>query len=280
MAQLISSLVKGIDNRQMPVDLRFNNQISNQPVVIFVHGFKGFKDWGHFPMVGEQLVTAGYAFVSFNFTHDGTTIERPSDFYDLDAFSQNNYNKELFDTEQVIQRISDGSLFADVDLNRTQILLLGHSRGGGVSVVKAAENKLVKGLVTWASVGDMTRTRADLKEWEKNGVTYVPNGRTNQQMPLKYQFVEDCYAQKERYDLETAGSKIDVPSLFIHGSKDNVVPVSDAENLATWCNSGKSLIIENGDHTFGGKHPFEENELPAHTKLALSATIAHFKGID
>ena len=280
MTQLISSLVQGSDNRQMPVDLRFNNQISNQPVVIFVHGFKGFKDWGHFPMVGEELVKAGFAFVSFNFTHDGTTIESPSDFDDLEAFSENNYNKELFDTEQIIQGISNGSLFAEIDLNRTQILLLGHSRGGGVSVVKTAENKLVSGLVTWASIGDMTRTRSDLKEWEKNGVTYVPNGRTNQQMPLKYQFVEDCITQKERYDLEIAGTKIDVPSLFIHGSKDNVVPVSDAENLATWCNYGKSLIIENGNHTFGGKHPFAENELPEHTKAALSATIEHFKGID
>ncbi|MFT5020817.1 MAG: dienelactone hydrolase, partial [Polaribacter sp.] len=118
MTQLISSILKGFDNRQMPVDLRFDNQISNQPVVIFVHGFKGFKDWGHFPKVGEEMVKAGFAFVSFNFTHDGTTLEKPSEFTDLEAFGNNNYNKELFDTEQVIQGISDRVLFSEAKLNR------------------------------------------------------------------------------------------------------------------------------------------------------------------
>jgi dienelactone hydrolase len=279
MTQLISSILKGFDNRQMPVDLRFDNQISNQPVVIFVHGFKGFKDWGHFPKVGEEMVKAGFAFVSFNFTHDGTTLEKPSEFTDLEAFGNNNYNKELFDTEQVIQGISDRVLFSEAKLNRDKIYLLGHSRGGGVSITKAAENKLVKGLVTWASVGDMKRTNTDLEEWKKNGVVYIPNARTNQEMPLYYQFVEDALDQEQRYNLESSCDKIEIPSLFIHGTNDKTVDSSDAGNLADWCASGEKLMIEDGDHVFGGRHPFKESELPEHTKQALSATIDHFKKI-
>ena len=276
MIQLISSIIKGSDNRQFAVDLRFNNQISNQPVVIFVHGFKGFKDWGHFPLVGEELVKAGFAFVSFNFTHDGTTLEQPTDFADLEAFGRNNYDKELFDTEQVIQGVSDGSLFSEAKLNREVICLLGHSRGGGVSVVKTAENSLVKSLVTWGSIADMKRTNASLEEWKKNGVINIPNARTNQEMPLFYQFVEDVFRQENRYDLKQACAKINVPSLFIHGSKDATVPFSDAENLAEWSKTGNDLIIENGDHTFGGKHPFLGDELPEHSKVAVSATVEHF----
>lgn len=277
--QLISSIVQGSENRPMAVDLRFDNQISNQPVVIFVHGFKGFKDWGHFPKVGEELAKAGFAFVSFNFSHDGTTIDQPTDFADLEAFGNNNYHKELFDTEQIIDGISNGSLFPEPELNRSQIFLFGHSRGGGISVVKTSEDARVKGLATWNSIGDMKRTQADLERWKNDGVVYIPNARTNQQMPMYYQFVEDYFAQQERYDLQKACEKINIPSLFIHGTNDQAVPFEHAQKLHDWTSESELLLIENGNHTFGGKHPFEEDQLPKDSQTALAAMIKHFRSI-
>lgn len=277
--QLISSIVQGSENRLMAIDLRYDNQISNQPVVIFVHGFKGFKDWGHFPKVGEELAKAGFAFVSFNFTHDGTTIDQPTDFADLEAFGNNNYHKELFDTEQIIDGISNGSLFPETELNRSHIFLFGHSRGGGISVVKTSEDARVKGLATWNSIGDMKRTQADLEKWKEEGVVYIPNARTNQQMPMYYQFVEDYFAQQERYDLQKACEKINVASLFIHGTNDQTVPFEYAQKLHGWTSDSELLLIENGNHTFGGKHPFEEDELPKDSQTALAVMIKHFRSI-
>ena len=263
----------------MLADLRFNNQFSNQPVIIFVHGFKGFKDWGHFPMVGEAFAKAGFAFVSFNFTHNGTTVEKPTDFADLEAFGDNNYHKELFDTQVIIDAISDGNLFPEIPLNRTSIFLLGHSRGGGISVIKTSEDSRVKGLATWNSIGDTKRTQADFSKWEQDGVIYLPNARTNQQMPMYYQFVEDYFAQEERYDLQRACSQINVPSLYVHGTDDTTVPFEYAQKLNEWTKNSELVAIENGNHTFGGKHPFEEGELPNDTKVAVEATVKHFKSI-
>lgn len=279
MSQLITSQITGSGNRPMLVDLRLSKQNPNQPVIIFVHGFKGFKDWGHFPRVGEEIAKAGFAFIGFNFSHDGTTVERPTDFADLEAFGNNNYDKELFDLEQVIQGISDGTLFSESQLNRRQIFLFGHSRGGGICMIKATENQRVKGLVTWNSVADMKRTAADFEVWKREGVIYVPNARTNQLMPMYYQFAEDYLAQEERYNLEQSCSMIDVPTLFIHGVNDTTVPFSEAERLHQYTRNSKLLLIENGNHTFGGKHPFEEQELPQDTKTALTATIEHFASI-
>lgn len=279
MIQIISSQIIGSENRPMLVDLRLDEQLSNQPVVVFVHGFKGFKDWGHFPKVGEEFAKAGFAFVSFNFTHDGTTVDRPTDFADLEAFAHNNYHKELFDTELVINSISDGSLFPDQKINRKQIYLFGHSRGGGITIVKASENQLVKGIATWNSIGDMKRTNADLNDWKRNGVVYVPNARTNQQMPMYYQFVEDFFAQQERYDLKKACSRIKVPALFVHGTNDQTVPFEYAEKLNEWTANSELVAIDNGNHTFGGKHPYEEDELPDDTVEALEASVRHFKSI-
>lgn len=279
MVQLITSVITGSEERPMLVDLRFDNQISNQAVIVFVHGFKGFKDWGHFAKVGEELAKAGFAFVSFNFTHDGTTIDNPVDFADLEAFGNNNYHKELHDTEQVINAISDGSLFPEVKFDRGRIFLLGHSRGGGISIIKASEDERVKGLVTWNSIGDTKRTQADFDVWMRDGVIYIPNARTNQQMPMYYQFVEDFFAQQERYDLEQSCANINVPSLFIHGTNDLTVPFEYAQKLNNWTPNSDLLAIENGDHTFGGKHPFTEDELPADTQIAVAATIKHLNAI-
>jgi len=279
MIQLITSIINGSENREMLIDLRFDVQFPNQPVVIFVHGFKGFKDWGHFPKIGDEFAKAGFAFVSFNFSHNGTTVDNPTEFADLEAFGNNNYHKELYDTEQVINGISDGSLFSDASINRNKLFLFGHSRGGGIAVMATGEDERVKGLATWASIGDTKRTKADFDEWMREGVIYIPNARTNQEMPMYYQFVEDYFAQEERYNLQKSCERIAVPSLFIHGTNDQTVPSDYAKQLHRWATDSELLLIDDGDHTFGGRHPYDAAELPADTMMAMKATMTHFKRI-
>ena len=276
MVKLVSSIITGSEDRPIAIDLRYDDQGKDLPVIVFIHGFKGFKDWGHFPKVMEELARLGFAVVSFNLSHNGTTLEHPIDFEDLEAFGHNNYAKELFDTGEVIRCLSIGSLFTDVPINKDAIFLMGHSRGGGISILKTAEDPRVKGLATWNSVGDLTTASIVLKEWKQNGVMNIPNARTNQQMPMYYQFAEDCLANRERYDLKSACSKIGVPTLFIHGTQDTTVPFSHAEELHLWTKGSVLLPIENGGHTFGGKHPFTDDELPRETQLAISATAKHF----
>ena len=55
------------------VDVRAGGRAAPRPAVVIVHGFKGFKDWGFFPLVAQRLAAAGHAAVSFNFTGSGVT---------------------------------------------------------------------------------------------------------------------------------------------------------------------------------------------------------------
>jgi pimeloyl-ACP methyl ester carboxylesterase len=98
-------------------------------------------------------------------------------------------------------------------------------------------------------------------------------------MPMYYQFVEDFIAQEERYDLQKACGKINVPSLFIHGTNDQTVPFEYAQKLHDWTKGSELLLIEDGNHTFGGKHPFEDDQLPTDSETALAAMIKHFRSI-
>ena len=44
----------------LSTDIRFDESKKHLPLVIFVHGFKGFKDWGGFPYMTDKLAEAMY----------------------------------------------------------------------------------------------------------------------------------------------------------------------------------------------------------------------------
>ncbi len=86
-------------NGQKPIvaDVTYPQNSSHLPVVIFCHGYKGFKDWGAWGLVANAFAKEGFAFLKFNFSHNGGTFEQPIDFPDLEAFSEDNFTKQLDD---------------------------------------------------------------------------------------------------------------------------------------------------------------------------------------
>ena len=263
---------------QKPILLDYGYLVNGQakPVVVFAHGFKGFKDWGHFNKVMEHFITEGFGFVKFNFSHNGGTVEQPIDFPDLEAFGNNNFSKELDDLKTVLDWVSNN----DIDeINKEEIYLIGHSRGGGVSVLAANEDYRIKKLVTWAAVADLINrfSQQELDYWKEQGVIYVENTRTNQQMPMYYQIVEDTLKNRERFDIELAANSISIPHLIIHGTDDMAVPVTDAHKLNAWNNKSDLHIINGANHTFGVAHPHHEEQLPDHVVEVLAKTIEFFQ---
>lgn len=79
------------------MDLTYNDNNPKAPLVIFAHGFKGFKDWGTHNMVANLFAENGFRYLKFNFSHNGTTVDKPIDFADLIAFSENTFSIELDD---------------------------------------------------------------------------------------------------------------------------------------------------------------------------------------
>ncbi|MGE5797425.1 MAG: alpha/beta hydrolase [Ignavibacteria bacterium] len=228
------------------------------PLVIFSHGFKGFKDWGGFPYMIEKLSGSGIAALSFNFTFNGVESSRPTEFSRLDLFAQNTFTKELGDLEAFINYFYLNSEEHRIDRNR--IALIGHSRGGGISILKAREDNRVKCLITLASVSDFDRYTAEHKrKWKEKGYFEVLNTRTNQMMRLNSSLLEDIENNKERLDITNAVKNLDKPYLIIHGKEDLSVRFSEAEVLYKY--SDKSLTeffpVENTGHTFGVVHPFQ-----------------------
>jgi len=275
MKILKNIIVDGKHQKPIVTDVFYKE--SNQPkkVVIFCHGYKGFKDWGAWNLMAEAFAKADFFFIKFNFSHNGGTVEQPIDFPDLEAFGNNNYTKELDDLESVVNWISKNIDFkAEADLN--DISIIGHSRGGGIVLLKANEDNRVKKVITLAAVcdfGKRSSTIGNLEQWKKNGVKYVVNGRTKQKMPHFYQFYEDFKANEERLNIQKAVENLDIPHLIIHGDKDNSVLINEAENLQKWNPKADYKIIKNANHVFNVSHPWGNNFLSKELKKTIEICI-------
>jgi hypothetical protein len=254
--------------------------------LVFAHGFKGFKDWGHWHMLGEAFARAGYTFVAFNFSHNGTTPETPAGFADLEAFGQNNYSKELYDLQRVVDWLRQAPLPVPADaLALHNLWLIGHSRGGPIALLTAAGDAQVAGLITWASVSSLAYAWPDedfLRQWREKGRYTVINGRTGQEMPLYYQLYEDFRARQAELDVQQAARKLDKPCLIQHGTEDPAVPPLAARQLHNWISASELHLIEGADHVFGGRHPWESADLPDPSKELLKKAVAFLeeRGID
>ncbi|SMP28714.1 alpha/beta hydrolase family protein [Chryseobacterium profundimaris] len=263
-------IISNPKTRDFLADAFYPEKAEQLPLVIFVHGYKGYKDWGAWSLMAEKFAEAGFFFVKFNFSFNGTTIDDPCNFADLEAFGNNNYSKELSDLGVVIDYFSTND---KVDAHK--IILIGHSRGGGISIIKTYEDERINGLITLASVDSLDRfpKNESFEQWKKTGVYFVTNGRTKQEMPHYYQFYEDYEKDVHRFDVERATEMAKAHVLIIHGTKDESVSVKNAEHLHILHPNSELHLIENADHTFGAKEPWETSVLPDDLNAAVEKCI-------
>ncbi len=87
--------ISGSAGKPILIDVTYKANAQPKQVVVFCHGFKGFKDWGPFNKIAAHFAQQEIIFVKFNFSHNGTTVDDPLNFGDLKAFGNNNFCKEL-----------------------------------------------------------------------------------------------------------------------------------------------------------------------------------------
>jgi pimeloyl-ACP methyl ester carboxylesterase len=268
------------NRRKMLGDVRFQSTGTQKPVILFVHGFKGFKDWGHFNLIANWFAENGFVYCKFNLSHNGTTVQDPVNFVDLEAFGNNNFSIELNDLGSIIDYITGPEIAVpESEVNKKMLFMIGHSRGGGLTILKAAEDPRIKAIATWAAIGDVTKMWPGeiIQQWEKDGVYHVLNSRTGQNMPLYYQLVTDFKKHKSRLDIPKAASKLNCPWLICHGTEDETVPFSMGLNLKSKNKKSESFMIEGASHTFGGAHPYDSIRLLKHARLLIGKTREFFE---
>jgi len=238
--------------------------------VVICHGFKGFAHWAFFPYLAARLAAGGLRAITFDFSGSGIGDDREN-FTNPDAFTANTYRQELDDVEAVLAKARDSGWMED------GYGLFGHSRGGGVAVIRASIDENVKALVTWAAISSTNRwTTQATAEWRRSGFTDIHNARTGQTIPLSVALLDEVEMYGEStLNVAAAASRIDMPWLIIHGSADETVAVSEGERLHQASKGSSTLrVIDGANHAFDARHPLTET--PPALTTATSETVAFF----
>ena len=269
----------GLHKKPIITDFYYQNNQTKKPVVVFCHGYKGYKDWGAWHLMLKSFASAGFFTIAFNFSHNGGTLENPIDFPDLEAFGNDNFTKQQDDLQSVIDEVFEDKFKFKEEVDLTKVSLIGHSRGGAMTIIKAAAEKRISKIVTLASISTYENSfpeGKELEDWKREGVTYVINGRTKQKMPLYYQLYENYSQNKERFNAAVAAKKIQVPHLIVHGTEDKAVVIENAEILHKNSKQSELYLLET-DHVFGAKQPWEEANMPEAFLQITEKTIAFLK---
>ena len=226
---LKNQIYTGANGRKSLIDLvvpvNFNGRL-----ILFIHGYMGYKDWGCWNLVEKFYTDLGFGFCKFNMSHNGGTIENPIDFTDLESFGENNYSKEVYDVQQVLNWLE--TQFPTLP----DIYLIGHSRGGGIALLTASDSRITK-ISTWAAICDIEKRFPEgtpLKVWKTQGKRFIENGRTKQKMPNNYSQYEDFELHRDFLNIEQACKKSTKTTFVVHGDLDTSVDIEESRNIATW----------------------------------------------
>jgi len=250
------------------------NNINSSPCLIFVHGFKGFKDWGFWPFIGNYFADKGFFVITFNFSHNGIG-DNLTEFTELEKFANNTLSLELEELNEVLDAYLN-NFFGEK--SHSKIGIVGHSRGGGISLLASSRRNEIESVALWASISNFNRySDRQVIEWKKKGVFEVLNTRTNQMMKLNISLLDDLEKYKDNLlNLKNAAANLNKPLLVVHGEQDLAVPIMEAEQIYNWSNKGKTEFckISATGHTFDVEHPFKGSN--PKLNLVLEKTLNFF----
>lgn len=261
----------GANRRKSVYDINIPKNWNNK-LVVFIHGYMGYKDWGCWNLVQDYFTENNFGFLKYNVSHNGGTIENPIDFDDLEAFRHNSYAKECEDLEAILD------IATETFENQPSIYLIGHSRGGGIALLQSNNTKIKK-IASWAgicTIKDRFPKGEKLAEWKKSGVYFHENGRTKQQMPHDYSQYESFLENEDKLDIEASCKSSIIPTIVIHGDEDTSVRINEGEQICSWLNQ-ELVTISNANHTFGASQPWNSNEMPNALKIVCQKTLDFFK---
>ncbi|HLU88093.1 MAG TPA: alpha/beta hydrolase [Taishania sp.] len=251
----INLVYTGYTNREGLYDL-FESEMHSDVLTVFVHGYMGYKDWGAWNLMCEELAFRGYTVAKLNLTSNGTTLDKPTEFADLERFGNGGYFQELSDVRLFLDHLQK-------EHGYSKFRLMGHSRGGGIVLLAGLDTRVteIHCLAPISSIENRFPKGEELEKWNIDGVYYRKNGRTGQEMPHYFCQYEEFLKYQDELNIEQVCKQLNKPVFVYHGENDvSVLPI-EGELVAKWTN-GRFYLIKDTAHTFDTSEPWLNNTMP------------------
>lgn len=212
------------------------------PAVIICHGFKGYKEQMHLQSLASQLAQNGI--LAFRFDFGNGLGESYGQLEDI------SFGQYLDDLKTVVNYLAKQKF-----VDKKRIGLAGHSLGGQLILHYAPIDKRIKVLADLAGViyhglGD-TGIEKILKKQsiniEKDSHFFVFSKSKKKKFKVKINF----YFELVNCNTAKKIKQIKVPTLIIHGSRDESVPLSHSRLVYRLVKGQKKMtIIPGAPHTW------------------------------
>jgi len=214
----------------------------HMPIAILCHGFTTQKNNDTNLALTQSLNQNGIATFRYDFFGHG---ESEGDFADITLTEG---------TDDVLSAIK----FVK-DRGNTKIAIVGSSYGGIAVLLAAAKSSDLSAVAGKSPVSDypevemLRRTEDDIAKWQKDGFTIHRNSKGTE-FKLNYSFWQDMQSQFV-YDI---ADRIKVPTLIIHGTADESVPIEQSRKTAQLIPNCQLIEIEDADHRYSKKEHFDQ----------------------
>ncbi len=221
----------------MPMDGR-----DKHPTVIMCHGLGGTHMYNEYFAI--HLAKAGYATYQFDFCRGGTGSLSDGQFLEMSILT------EVEDLHCVLQMVRKQSF-----VDPTSVYLLGESQGGYVAALEASTMPtFIKGIILLYPAFSL------LEEVKK--LFPEPND-----IPETFDLFEFAVGRKYGMDLFTIDIMQEIGKypgrvLLLHGSKDDIVPVSISQRVVNIYEHAELSILYGAGHGF-----YDEEEVEANTRI-------------
>ncbi len=188
---------------------------SNNPLVILLHGFTGWKEEKHIETLAEDLAAHGIAALRFDAPGSGES----EGTFEHD-YTMSNYIAAVADVLQYAKNIPG--------IDSSQIGLWGHSMGGFVALASAVKYPDIRAVCCCQPSSGWKVMEAEAeRSWKESGWAVFSNGRFPE-IRLPYSFLTD----RAQYDATKESPRLDIPSLFIAGTYDTDVMPEGVKTMA------------------------------------------------
>jgi len=198
-------------------------------LVLITHGVTSHKDRPWLEAVDAACVAAGLATLRFSFAGNGASEGR---------YADSCISKEVAEVGAVLDACAGW-----------RVAFVGHSMGGAVGTLVAARDGRLAALV---SLAGMVHVQAFMERVFGHLTPDRDVMLEKPQCPLTRAFLADARALGS---VLPAARGLRLPWRVVHGSADELVPLSDAADLVRAAAGRADLVVLPGaDHRFSGAH--------------------------
>ena len=211
--------------------------------VICCHGMLSWRGGAKHVLLAELLAGRGIPALRFDFAGRGRSDGR---LFDI------SYSNEMEDLYAVIDGLSARGV--------ERFGLFGSSMGGAVALLVAAREERAVAIATLAAVAhpQLVAERHDVEGWRERGYIETAEGRVGRG------FYDDALT----HEVCAAVRVLRAPVLVLHGDRDEVVPPSDAHDIATCARNASLEMVLGADHSFSN---------PVHMRPAMRRVADFFE---